>query len=102
MADSTRKQRLDDLEVRHAALTDVRQSLAAGSMTFGQALRRLRKQLAKLNQDDFAQACKVSLRTIRQLEQNEGNPTVETLNSVFGPFGMQVGIVERKRRAGCG
>lgn len=97
MGNNRRKELLDDIGVRYAALESVREGLADGALTFGQALRRLRNEVTGLNQTDFARACKVSLRTIRQLEQDEGNPTVETLNSVFGPFGLRVGIVARGR-----
>jgi len=38
------------------------------------------------------------LRALRQLELDESNPTVQTLNSVFNPFGMQVGIVPKTPR----
>lgn len=42
--------------------------------------------------------CKLSLRTLRQLEQDTGNPTVATLDSVFRLFGMRVGVVAVRRR----
>lgn len=32
------------------------------------------------------------------MEQDEGNPTMQTLNSVFRPFGMRVGVVPLRRR----
>lgn len=66
-------------------------------MTFGEAIRQLRIKVTGLSQTNFARMCKLSLRTVRLLEQDEGNPTVETLNSVFKLFGMQVGIVPVRR-----
>ena len=41
---------------------------------------------------------KISLRTLRQLEQDNGNPTLETVNSVLRAFGMTLGIVPLRRR----
>ncbi len=61
-------------------------------------MRRLRKEVTGLQQARFAQMCKLSLRALRQLQLDESNPTVQTLNSVFNPFGMQVGIVPKTPR----
>jgi hypothetical protein len=41
---------------------------------------------------------KLSLRALRQLEHDENNPTVQTLNSVCNPYSMQVGVVPRVSR----
>jgi transcriptional regulator with XRE-family HTH domain len=45
----------------------------------------------------FAAMCKISIRTLRRLELGESNPTVQTLNAIFKPFGMQIGIIRRPR-----
>ncbi len=84
-----------DILKRNQVLTELQQQLASGEITIGQAVRRLRKDVTGLQQARFAQMCKLSLRTLRQLEHDESNPTVQTLNSVFNPFGMQVGIVPK-------
>jgi DNA-binding XRE family transcriptional regulator len=86
------------LEDRQIVLDEIRQGLSDGSLSFGQAIRQLRQRVTGLNQTDFARMCKIALRTLRQLEQDASNPTVETLNSVFRPFGMQVGILPLRRR----
>ncbi|WP_240931609.1 helix-turn-helix domain-containing protein [Azotobacter chroococcum] len=57
----------------------------------------MRLRVTGLNQTDFARMCKLSLRTLRQLEQDAGNPTVAKLDSVFRLFGMRVGIVVVRR-----
>lgn len=88
----------DAIEDRYAALEGVRHGLADGTISFGEAIRQLRTGVTGLSQSDFARACKRSLRTVRLLEQDEGNPTVATLNSIFKLFGMRVGVV-RVRRA---
>lgn len=87
----------DAIDARKAVLDEVRQGLKEGTITFGEAIRQLRTKVTGLSQADFARACKLSLRTVRQLEQDDGNPTVATLNSVFRPFGMRVGILHRPR-----
>ncbi|MFC2971137.1 helix-turn-helix domain-containing protein [Azotobacter bryophylli] len=85
-------------EDRGAVLDDIRQQLADGTLSFGGAIRQLRLRVTGLNQTDFARMCKLSLRTLRQLEQDAGNPTVATLDSVLRLFGMRVGVVAVKRR----
>lgn len=87
-----------DILERNRILNELQQQLASGEITVGAAVRRLRKEVTGLQQARFAQMCKLSLRTLRQLELDESNPTVQTLNSVFNPFGMQVGIVPKAPR----
>nr|WP_313402844.1 helix-turn-helix transcriptional regulator [Pseudomonas sp.] len=87
-----------DILDRNRVLNELQQQLASGEITMGAAVRRLRKEVTGLQQARFAQMCKLSVRALRQLELDEGNPTVQTLNSVFNPFGMQVGIVPKVPR----
>jgi len=89
-----------DILERSRILNELQQQLASGEITIGEAVRRLRKKVTGLQQARFAQMCKLSLRALRQLEHDESNPTLQTLNSVFNPFGMQVGIVPKASRAG--
>lgn len=87
----------DDIRQRGIILDDLKQQLLAGSVTIGAAVKRLRTEVTGLRQEQFAAMCKISLRTLRQIEQDAGNPTIQTLNQVFKPFGMRVGIVAIKR-----
>ena len=87
-----------DILERNRILNELQQQLASGEITIGGAVRRLRKEVTGLQQARFAHMCKLSLRALRQLELDESNPTVQTLNSVFNPFGMQVGIVPKTPR----
>ena len=87
-----------DILERNRILNELQQQLASGEITIGGAVRRLRKEVTGLQQARFAQMCKLSLRALRQPELDESNPTVQTLNSVFNPFGMQVGIVPKTPR----
>lgn len=82
---------------RQALLAEVQQQLLSGTLSLGSAVRRLRTEVTGLRQEQFARMCKISLRTLRQLELDEGNPTLQTLNAVFNRFGMQVGIVPLRR-----
>lgn len=46
-------------------------------------------------QAQFARMCKISMRALRQIEHNEGNLTLQTLNSIFNVFGLQMGVIKR-------
>jgi len=86
---------------RQALLAQLQAELLDGRTGIGAAVRRLRTELTGLRQDQFARMCRISLNTLQQLEHDQGNPTVRTLNAVFAPFGMRVGIVSRTPPAGA-
>jgi len=87
----------DEIRQRGIILDELKEQLAAGTVTIGAAVKRLRTEVTGLRQEQFAGMCKISLRTLRQIEQDDGNPTIQTLNQVFKPFGMRVGIVPIRR-----
>lgn len=64
----------------------------AGEWTWGEAIRRLRVEVAGVNQAKFSRMTKVSVRTLRQLEHDEANPTLETLTAIFSIFGLELGL----------
>lgn len=86
------------LENRADVFTDIYRQLDERSISLGETVRQLRTRITGLTQADFARMCKISLRTLRQLEQDSGNPTLETVNSVLRAFGMQLGVVPLRRR----
>lgn len=88
---------IDEIRQRGIILDDLKEQLLAGSVTIGAAVKRLRTEVTGLRQEQFAGMCKISLRTLRQIEQDDGNPTIQTLNQVFKPFGMRVGILPIRR-----
>ncbi len=88
---------LDDPELRQHKLDDIREGLQTGRLSLGTGVRRLRRDITGLTQADFARMARISLRTLRQLEQDEGNPTPATLQAVLRPFGLRMGVVPLKR-----
>jgi len=88
----------DEIRQRGIIFDELRDQLLEGTVSMGAAVKRLRTEITGLRQEQFASMCKISLSTLRQIEQDEGNPTVQTLNAVFRPFGMQVGIIPLRRR----
>jgi transcriptional regulator with XRE-family HTH domain len=68
-----------------------------GEVTIGDAIRRMRKIIG-MTQDQYAkQILKITPRILREIENGQGNPTVETLRKIGKPFGYDVGFVPRKR-----
>jgi DNA-binding XRE family transcriptional regulator len=86
-----------DVVERERIRTDIQTQLTAGEISIGVGVRRLRKEVTGLEQARFARMCKISVRALRQLEHDEANPTLHTLNSIFRMFGMQVGLIPIRR-----
>jgi len=86
------------IDARGLLIESVQQGIADGSLEIGAAVRRLRTEGASLHQSQFARMCKISVRTLIQIEQGEGNPTLKSLNAVLRPFGLQMGVVRRHRQ----
>ena len=66
-------------------------------MTVGQILEtiRPRRQHLKITQSDLAELSGVSLRTIKALEEGQGNPTIELLLKVLMVLGLTLTTTER-------
>lgn len=81
------------LEQRGLLIDNIRQELAAGRLSVGDAVKRLRTEVTGLHQSQFARMCRICLRTLIHIEHGDGNPTLKSLNAVFKPFGLQMGVV---------
>lgn len=66
----------------------------SGNLPMNEALKLARKILDK-NQSEYAKLVGVSKRIIANFEINKGNPTLETINKLFSPVGLAVGLVLR-------
>jgi transcriptional regulator with XRE-family HTH domain len=85
---------------RTILLDSIREDLANDSLTIHQAVRRLRVEVTGLKQSQFAKMCKISVRTLVHMEHGEGNQTLKSLNAVFKPFGMKLGVMRIRRDFG--
>ncbi len=66
------------------------EELLLGRLTIGQATVRMRK-IVGLTQKDYAEKIlKIYPRVLMEIEKDRGNPTLETLNKIARPFGLQV------------
>ena len=82
------------MDTRALVIESVEQGLAQGTLQIGEAVRRLRVEVTGLHQSQFARMCKISVRTLVHIDHGEGNQTLKSLNAVFRPFGLQMGVVK--------
>lgn len=68
-----------------------------GDMTIPEAMKAMRK-MTGLTQAEFAAHRGVSRRVVQDIERGNGNPTVDSLNSIAKLFGLQVGFVSTRRK----
>ncbi|MNF61988.1 MULTISPECIES: helix-turn-helix domain-containing protein [unclassified Pseudomonas] len=85
------------IDARALLIESIEQGLAEGILEIGEAVRRLRVEVTGLHQSQFAKMCKISVRTLVHIEHGEGNQTLKSLNAVFRPFGLQMGVVRIRR-----
>ena len=95
MADRRTKKPLDP-ELARARREAFYAQVAAGELTVGQAVTAMRK-ISRLTQPEFARHRGISVQALRQIERDQGNPTVQTLNKVAEVFNLQVGFVPLRR-----
>ena len=85
------------IDTRQLIIESIEADLAQGKITLGGAVKRFRIDVTQLQQTQFARMCRISVRTLIQIEHGEGNPTLKSLNAVFNPFGLQMGVVRLSR-----
>jgi transcriptional regulator with XRE-family HTH domain len=73
------------------------EAIKNNELSLGQAVRRMRK-ISGMSQPVYAERIVgISTRILAEIERDEGNPTVETLNKIGRPFGYSVGFVPQRR-----
>lgn len=85
---------------RTVLIESIQEALAQGTLEIGEAVRRLRVEVTGLHQTQFAKMCRISVRTLVHIEHGEGNQTLKSLNAVFKPFGLKMGVVRVRRDLG--
>lgn len=64
-------------------------------MDFGNIIEERRKYL-QIRQEDLAELCGVSTKSIQKIENNKANPTLQTLQKILGILGMEINVVIKK------
>ena len=85
------------IDTRGQLIESCLSGVADDTLSINEAVRRLRVEVTGFNQTQFARMCKISVRTLVHLEHGEGNPTLKSLNAVFRPFGLKMGVVRLRR-----
>jgi DNA-binding XRE family transcriptional regulator len=73
------------------------QKITNAEMTEGQVLRKLRKEVLNMSQDEYAALVKVSRRTLSDIENDIGSQSIEIINAVFKPFGLRLNLFPTNR-----
>lgn len=72
------------------------EAISNGSLTISEATRKMRK-IVGLTQKEYAEKIlKIYPRVLSDIENGKGNPTLETLEKIAKPFGLQVGFLRKK------
>jgi DNA-binding XRE family transcriptional regulator len=87
-----RKLKITREEARERKL-ELYEQIKAGRITIGQATREMRK-IVGMNQKDYAEkVLGIFPRVLLDIENDRGNPTLETLQKIAEPFGLKVGFI---------
>ncbi|MFA7893187.1 helix-turn-helix domain-containing protein [Pseudomonas putida] len=78
---------------RAQLVEEIAQRNAAGLDSIGASIRRLRLEITGLDQETFATMCKISTKSLYELESGKSNPKLGTLEAVLRLFGLRMGIV---------
>ncbi|MND79827.1 helix-turn-helix protein [compost metagenome] len=80
-------------EERAQLVEDIVKRNAAGLDPIGTSIRRLRLEVTGLDQETFAAMCKMSTKSLYELESGKSNPKLSTLEAVLRLFGVRMGMV---------
>ena len=80
---------------RYEQLLEQLERLNQGEISEGDLLAHMRKRVLKKSQEDYAAIVSVSRRTLSDIERGRGNVSIETLNRVFHPIGLRMGLTIR-------
>ena len=80
-------------EERAQLVEDIVKRNAAGIDSIGTSIRRLRLEVTGLDQETFAAMCKMSTKSLYELESGKSNPKLITLEAVLRLFGVRMGMV---------
>ncbi|MBX6653885.1 helix-turn-helix transcriptional regulator [Pseudomonas aeruginosa] len=80
-------------EERAQLVEEIVKRNAAGLDTIGTSIRRLRLEVTGLDQETFASMCKMSTKSLYELESGKSNPKLSTLEAVLRLFGVRMGMV---------
>ncbi|KJV49277.1 XRE family transcriptional regulator [Pantoea sp. BL1] len=81
---------------REAVFLDLLEEAIKNNSTHGKLLRKIRKELLGFSQERYASLAGISRRTLSDVEQDKESITLTTLNRVFKPLGLRLGLLPRQ------
>ena len=69
-------------------IQDITDKLNRAEITLGQAIHAIRTRLYQLTQADYARLCKVSEKTLREVEKGNTDPRLSIVERLLRPGGM--------------
>lgn len=73
--------------------------IQAGQLTIGQATREMRKIIGMTQKEYAEKVLGIFPRVLMDIENDKGNPTLETLQKIAGPLGLKVGFLRPAGKA---
>ncbi|OMH33860.1 helix-turn-helix transcriptional regulator [Motiliproteus sp. MSK22-1] len=74
---------------------ELNRALDAGELTLGQATRQMRKIVGMTQKDYAKKVLNITPRILMAIENEKGNPTLDTLRKIGKPFGYDIGFIKR-------
>tara|TARA_R110002167_G_scaffold312023_2_gene517750 strand:- start:25 stop:288 length:264 start_codon:yes stop_codon:yes gene_type:complete len=74
---------------------ELNRALDAGELTLGQATRQMRKIVGMTQKDYAKKVLGITPRILMAIENDKGNPTLDTLKKIAKPFGYEIGFIKR-------
>lgn len=82
---------------RESALIKLLQDAIQNDFTHGKLLRKIRKEVLGFSQERYASLAGISRRTLSDVELDKESITLTTLNRVFKPLGLKLGLLPRQK-----
>ena len=89
-----KRRRRTDAAIERRLRSDFYAAVINGSMSIGQAVVAMRR-ISKMTQPEFAKHRGLSVQSLRLIESDKANPTIETLQKIASIFGLEVGFVRK-------
>jgi transcriptional regulator with XRE-family HTH domain len=89
-----KRRKHSDPEFERRLRSEFYAAAASGRLSVGQAVAAMRR-ISELTQPEFARHRGLSVQSLRLIEADKANPTIETLEKIAGIFGLQVGFVPK-------
>ena len=89
-----KRRKRTDAEIERRLRNDFHDAVVQGNMSIGQAVAAMRR-ISKMTQPEFAKHRGLSVQSLRLIEADKANPTIETLQKIGSIFGLEVGFVRK-------